>query len=75
MSEQTLYEKVGGGEAIEKVVDYFYEELVLKDPKSINSSSTPIWSNRNAINLSSSAMHWEGLINTQAIQWQKHTKA
>ncbi|MBT2689452.1 group 1 truncated hemoglobin [Bacillus sp. ISL-47] len=32
MSEQTLYEKVGGAEAIEKVVDYFYEELVLKDP-------------------------------------------
>lgn len=32
LSEQTLYEKVGGAEAIEKVVDYFYEELVLKDP-------------------------------------------
>ena len=32
MSEQTLYEKVGGGEAIGKVVDYFYNELVLKDP-------------------------------------------
>lgn len=32
MSEQTLYEKVGGLEAIEKVVDYFYGELVLKDP-------------------------------------------
>lgn len=32
MSEQTVYEKVGGAEAIEKVVDYFYEELVLKDP-------------------------------------------
>lgn len=32
MSGQTLYEKVGGAEAIEKVVDYFYEELVLKDP-------------------------------------------
>lgn len=30
--EQSLYEKVGGEEAIEKVVDYFYEELVLKDP-------------------------------------------
>jgi len=29
--EQTLYEKVGGQEAIEKVVDYFYSELVLKD--------------------------------------------
>jgi len=29
--EQTLYEKVGGEEAIEKVVDYFYSELVLKD--------------------------------------------
>jgi hemoglobin len=29
--EQTLYEKVGGEEAIEKVVDYFYHELVLKD--------------------------------------------
>ncbi|URM33701.1 group 1 truncated hemoglobin [Cytobacillus firmus] len=32
MAEQTLYEKVGGVESIEKVVDYFYEELVLKDP-------------------------------------------
>jgi hemoglobin len=32
MAEQTLYEKAGGGESIEKVVDYFYEELVLKDP-------------------------------------------
>lgn len=32
MSEQTLYEKVGGSEGIEKVVDYFYEELVLQDP-------------------------------------------
>ncbi|WP_102349170.1 group I truncated hemoglobin [Bacillus sp. Marseille-P3661] len=32
MSEQTLYEKVGGKEAIGKVVDYFYDELVLKDP-------------------------------------------
>lgn len=30
--EQNLYEKVGGEEAVEKVVDYFYEELVLKDP-------------------------------------------
>lgn len=29
--EQTLYEKLGGEEAIAKVVDYFYEELVLKD--------------------------------------------
>lgn len=29
---QTIYEKVGGEEAISKVVDYFYEELVLKDP-------------------------------------------
>jgi hemoglobin len=29
--EQSLYEKVGGAEAIEKVVDYFYHELVLKD--------------------------------------------
>lgn len=28
---QTLYEKVGGEEAIAKVVDYFYSELVLKD--------------------------------------------
>jgi len=29
--EQTLYERVGGEEAIAKVVDYFYSELVLKD--------------------------------------------
>lgn len=29
--EQSLYDKVGGAEAIEKVVDYFYHELVLKD--------------------------------------------
>jgi hemoglobin len=29
--EQNLYEKVGGGEAVAKVVDYFYNELVLKD--------------------------------------------
>jgi hemoglobin len=29
--EQNLYEKVGGKEAIAKVVDYFYTELVLKD--------------------------------------------
>jgi hemoglobin len=29
--EETLYEKVGGEEAISKVVDYFYNELVLKD--------------------------------------------
>ncbi|PLT28900.1 group I truncated hemoglobin [Peribacillus deserti] len=29
--EQTLYEKVGGEEAIAKVVDYFYNKLVLKD--------------------------------------------
>ena len=28
---ETLYEKVGGEEAISKVVDYFYNELVLKD--------------------------------------------
>lgn len=33
--EQTLYEKVGGEEAITKVVDYFYDELVLKD-ESVN---------------------------------------
>lgn len=30
---ETLYEKVGGEEAISKVVDYFYNELVLKDDK------------------------------------------
>jgi len=30
--EQTLYEKIGGDEAISKVVDYFYTNLVLKDP-------------------------------------------
>lgn len=29
--EETLYEKVGGEKAISKVVDYFYNELVLKD--------------------------------------------
>ncbi|WP_160723020.1 group I truncated hemoglobin [Bacillus sp. USDA818B3_A] len=29
--EQSLYEKLGGQEAIGKVVDYFYNELVLKD--------------------------------------------
>lgn len=29
--EQTLYEKFGEEEAISKVVDYFYSELVLKD--------------------------------------------
>ena len=29
--EQTLYEKIGGEAAISKVVDYFYNELVLKD--------------------------------------------
>jgi hemoglobin len=29
--EQNLYEKVGGEQAIAKVVDYFYSELVLKD--------------------------------------------
>jgi hemoglobin len=29
--EQTVYEKIGGEEAIAKVVDYFYSELVLKD--------------------------------------------
>ncbi|NCU16921.1 group I truncated hemoglobin [Pallidibacillus pasinlerensis] len=29
--EQTLYEKLGGEEAIAKVVDYFYHGLVLKD--------------------------------------------
>lgn len=29
--EQTLYEKIGGEEAVAKVVDYFYDELVLKD--------------------------------------------
>jgi hemoglobin len=28
---ESLYEKVGGEEAISKVVDYFYSELVLKD--------------------------------------------
>jgi hemoglobin len=28
---ETLYERVGGEEAIEKVVEYFYNELVLKD--------------------------------------------
>lgn len=29
--EQTLYERIGGEEAVAKIVDYFYEELVLKD--------------------------------------------
>jgi len=29
--EQTLFERIGGEEAVAKVVDYFYEELVLKD--------------------------------------------
>ncbi|MED4228391.1 group 1 truncated hemoglobin [Neobacillus cucumis] len=29
--EDNLYEKLGGQEAIKKVVDYFYNELVLKD--------------------------------------------
>ncbi|PGS52669.1 group 1 truncated hemoglobin [Bacillus sp. AFS041924] len=29
--EQTLYEKYGGEETVGKVVDYFYDELVLKD--------------------------------------------
>jgi hemoglobin len=29
--EQNLYERLGGEEAIAKVVDYFYKELVLKD--------------------------------------------
>lgn len=31
MSELTLFEKIGGEAAIGKVVDYFYDELVLKD--------------------------------------------
>ncbi|WP_227939660.1 group I truncated hemoglobin [Alkalihalobacillus deserti] len=29
--EEKLYEKLGGEEAIAKVVDYFYSELVLRD--------------------------------------------
>ena len=29
--EQTLFERIGGEEAVAKVVDCFYEELVLKD--------------------------------------------
>lgn len=29
--EQSLYEKIGGASTIGKVVDYFYDELVLKD--------------------------------------------
>ncbi|PLS08497.1 group I truncated hemoglobin [Neobacillus cucumis] len=29
--EENLYEKLGGQESIGKVVDYFYNELVLKD--------------------------------------------
>lgn len=29
--EQTLFERIGGEEAVAKVVDYFYEERVLKD--------------------------------------------
>ncbi|MDT8861204.1 group 1 truncated hemoglobin [Alkalihalobacillus sp. MEB130] len=29
--DQSLYEKIGGEEAIAKVVDYFYNELVLKE--------------------------------------------
>lgn len=33
--EQNLYAKLGGEEAIGKVVDYFYNELVLKD-ESVN---------------------------------------
>lgn len=33
MMEENLYEKLGGEEAISKVVDYFYNELVLKDEK------------------------------------------
>jgi hemoglobin len=28
---QTLYDQLGGNEAIHKVVEYFYQELVLKD--------------------------------------------
>lgn len=28
---ESLYEKIGGEEVIAKVVDYFYQELVLKD--------------------------------------------
>ncbi|RSK28923.1 group 1 truncated hemoglobin [Bacillus sp. HMF5848] len=31
MSEQNLYEKLGGKEGIAKVVDYFYTDLVLED--------------------------------------------
>jgi len=33
MMEDNLYEKLGGEDAISKVVDYFYNELVLKDEK------------------------------------------
>ena len=33
MMENNLYEKLGGEDAISKVVDYFYNELVLKDEK------------------------------------------
>jgi len=29
--EENLYEKIGGEDAISKVVDYFYNELVLED--------------------------------------------
>lgn len=32
MATSTLYEQVGGEAAIAKIVDYFYNELVLKDP-------------------------------------------
>lgn len=31
IAEQNLYKKLGGEEAIQKVVDYFYNEKVLKD--------------------------------------------
>ena len=47
--EQSLYEKVGGEEAISKVVDYFYSELVLRTTPLITFLKKRIWRNNAVI--------------------------
>lgn len=55
--EQTLYEKVGGEEAIAKVVDYFYSELVLKDETVNHFLKKRIWKSNGVIRQNLLVLH------------------
>ena len=71
---ESLYEKVGGEEAISKVVDYFYSELVLKDETVNQFFQNTDMEKQKSHQSKFISFALEDLNNIRENRWQRHMK-